>query len=156
MVCSIRVFRQTYFNQNVTCEFTGVNTKLTTLLILYLNLSSKFKTNNMTYHGNHSLFISRSIILELANHREVLISTVCFDVELHPIESHGMVYELLGTRFLCLPTEITGVPPPPRVLPVSLPGTSVARTGPSHGGPANRLQLRHPPSTQGSVTRPRF
>lgn len=113
MVCSIRVFRQTYFNQNVTCEFTGVNTKLTTLLILYLNLSSKFKTNNMTYRGNHSLFISRSIILELANHREVLISTVCFDVELHPIESHGMVYELLGTRFLCLQTEITGVPPPP-------------------------------------------
>ena len=113
MVCSIRVFRQTYFNQNVTCEFTGVNTKLTTLLILYLNLSSKFKTNNMTYRGNHSLFISRSIILELANHREVLISTVCFDVELHPIESHGMVYELLGTRFLSLQTEITGVSPHP-------------------------------------------
>lgn len=108
------MFRQPYFNQN-TCEFTGVNTKLTTLLNLYLNLSSKFKTNNMTYHGNHSLFISRSIILELANHREVLISTVCFDVELHPIESHGMVYELLGTRFLCLQTEITGVPPPPSV-----------------------------------------
>ena len=152
------MFRQPYFNQN-TCEFTGVNTKLTTLLNLNLNLSSKFKPNNMTYHGNHSLFISRSIILEVANHREVLISTVCFDVELHPIESHGMVYELLGDKislssdrnYRCAPP-----PPPPRVLPVSLPGTSVACTGPSHGGPANRLQLRHPPSTQGSVTRPRF
>lgn len=150
MVCSIRVFRQTYFNQNVTCEFTGVNTKLTTLLILYLNLSSKFKTNNMTYHGNHSLFISRSIILELANHREVLISTVCFDVELHPIESHGMVYELLGTRFLCLQTEITGVPPPhphPECylshFPVPLSPVQVHLMGGQRTGSSSDIHLAH-------------